>query len=49
MGLVNIKSTFSKDDVMALKKKSGMSSVEEAISKAIYHYLNCDVDHQNEA
>ncbi len=49
MGLVNIKSEFPNEDVIALKQKSGMSSVEEAILAAIYHYLNCDMDHQNEA
>jgi hypothetical protein len=29
------------EDTKALKIKTGESSIKEAISKAIYHYLKC--------
>ena len=39
--IVHVQSVLPYEDTMALKKKTGESSVKEAISKAIYHYLKC--------
>ena len=47
MKIVHIQSVLPQEDVIALKKKSGESSIKEAISKAIYHYLKCDLVHKN--
>lgn len=41
MKLVHVQSVLPQDDVIALKEKTGESSVKEAISKAVYHYLKC--------
>ncbi len=41
MKLVHVQSVLPQDDVVALKEKTGESSVKEAISKAVYHYLKC--------
>lgn len=41
---VHVQSVLPKEDVIALKAKTGESSVKDAISKAIYHYLMCDKD-----
>ncbi len=43
MKFVHIQSVLPEDDVLALKKKSGESSIKEAISKAVYHYLKREV------
>jgi len=46
--IVHVQSVLPDEIVVSLKKKSGESSVKEAISKAVYHYLNCkDLDHCN--
>ena len=45
MKIVHVQSVLPQEDVIALKEKAGESSIKEAISKAVYHYLNC----QNEA
>lgn len=42
MKIVLVQSVLPKEDVIALKVKSGESSIKEAISKAVYHYLKCD-------
>ncbi len=39
--IVHVQSVLPYEDTMALKIKTGESSVKEAISKAIYHYLKC--------
>ena len=39
--IVHVQSVLPYEDTIALKVKTGESSVKEAISKAIYHYLNC--------
>ena len=39
--IVHIQSVLPYEDTMALKVKTGESSIKEAISKAIYHYLKC--------
>lgn len=39
MKIVHVQSVLPQEDVMALKEKTGESSVKEAISKAVYHYL----------
>ncbi len=42
MKIVHVQSVLPQEDVIALKAKAGESSIKEAISKAIYHYLKCD-------
>ncbi|HEY9207328.1 MAG TPA: DUF5371 family protein [Candidatus Methanoperedens sp.] len=42
MKLVHVQSVLPTEDVIALKKKTLESSIKEAISKAVYHYLRCD-------
>lgn len=41
MKIVHVQSVLPQEDVIALKEKTGESSVKEAISKAVYHYLKC--------
>lgn len=41
MKIVHVQSVLPQEDVVALKERSGESSIKEAISKAVYHYLNC--------
>lgn len=41
MKIVHVQSVLPQEDVIALKAKTGESSVKEAISKAVYHYLKC--------
>lgn len=42
MKIVHVQSVLPHEDVVALKEKTGETSVKEAISKAVYHYLKCD-------
>jgi len=39
--IVHVQSVLPYEDTIALKEKTGEPSIKEAISKAIYHYLNC--------
>jgi hypothetical protein len=48
MKIVHVQSVLPLEDVIALKEKSGETSIKEAIAKAIYHYLKCDLVHKNE-
>jgi hypothetical protein len=48
MKYVHVQSVLPQEDVIALKVKSRESSVKEAISKAVYHYLKCDRVNENE-
>lgn len=41
MKIVHVQSVLPLEDVIALKTKTGESSVKEAISRAVYHYLKC--------
>lgn len=41
---VHVQSVLPQEDVIALKAKTGESSVKEAISKAVYFYLTTDPD-----
>jgi hypothetical protein len=41
MKFVHVQSVLPQEDVVALKSKTGESSVKEAISKAVYYYLKC--------
>jgi hypothetical protein len=41
MKIVHVQSVLPQEDVVALKEKTGESSIKEAISKAVYHYLKC--------
>ena len=43
MKLVHVQSVLPQEDVIALKEKTRESSIKEAISKAIYHYLTCNL------
>jgi len=38
---VHVQSVMPQEDVIALKIKSGEKSIKDAISKALYHYLQC--------
>jgi hypothetical protein len=40
--IVHVQSVLPQEDVIALKEKAHESSIKEAISKAVYHYLKCD-------
>lgn len=40
--IVHVQSVLLKEDVDALKKKTHETSIKDAISKAVYHYLKCD-------
>ncbi len=42
MKYVHVQSVLPQEDVTALKKKTGESSIKDAIAKAVYHYLKCD-------
>lgn len=46
MKIVHVQSVLPQEDVIALKEKTGESSVKEAIAKAVYHYLKCDDDEE---
>ncbi len=48
MKFVHVQSVLPQEDVILLKEKSGESSIKEAISKAVYHYLKCDKIHETE-
>ncbi len=39
--IVHVQSVLPYEDSVALKLKSGETSIKEAISKAVYHYLKC--------
>ena len=39
--IVHVQSVLPYEDSVALKLKSGETSIKEAISKAVYHYLRC--------
>ncbi len=41
MKIVHVQSVLPQEDVIALKERAGESSIKEAISKAVYHYLRC--------
>jgi hypothetical protein len=42
MKFVHVQTVLDKEDIIALKEKSGETTVKDAIAKAIYHYLKCD-------
>jgi len=39
MKYMHVQSVLPQEDVIALKKKTGKSSIKEAISKAVHYYL----------
>ena len=39
MKFIYVQSVLPDEDVIALKKKSGKSSIKEAIARAVYFYL----------
>lgn len=46
MKIVHVQSVLPQEDVIALKEKAQESSVKEAISKAVYHYLKCSKEEE---
>ena len=48
MKYVHVQSVLPQEDVIALKEKSRESSVKEAITKAVYHYLKCNLVNKEE-
>lgn len=42
MKIVHVQSVLPLEDIIALKEKTGEESIKEAISTAVYHYLECD-------
>jgi hypothetical protein len=42
MKAIFVQSVLPQEDVIALKEKSGESSIKEAITRAVYHYLKCE-------
>jgi hypothetical protein len=48
MKYVHVQSVLPQEDVIALKQKSGESSVKDAIFKAVYHYLKYELASKNE-
>ncbi len=40
--IIHVQSVLPQEDAIALKEKAHESSIKEAISKAVYHYLKCD-------
>ena len=41
MKIVHVQSVLPEDVIIALKIKTGEPSTKDAISKAVYHYLDC--------
>ena len=41
MKITHVQSVLPEEDIITLKIKTGESSTKEAISKAVYHYLDC--------
>lgn len=41
---VHVQSVLPREDAIALKLKTGENSIKEAISKAVYHYLSCEIE-----
>ena len=41
MKIMNVQSVLPEEVVFKLKKKTGQASTKDAISKAVYHYLEC--------
>lgn len=48
MKYMHVQSVLPQEDVIALKKKTGKSSVKEAIAKAVYYYLKKGVSNTND-
>ena len=48
MKYMHVQSVLPQEDVIALKKKTGKSSIKEAISKAGYYYLKEGVSNKND-
>jgi hypothetical protein len=48
MKSTHVQSILPQEDVIALKKKTGKSSIKEAISKAVYYYLKEGVSNTND-
>lgn len=43
MKIMHVQSVLPEKDIIALKMKTGESSTKDAISKAVYHYLECKI------
>jgi hypothetical protein len=44
---VHVQSLLSQEDIIALKQKSGESTITDAIATAVYHYLKCSDTEKN--
>lgn len=42
MKIVHVQSVLPEEDIIALKTKTGESSTKDAISKAVYYYLESE-------
>jgi hypothetical protein len=42
MKIVHVQSVLPEEDIIALKLKTGESSTKDAISTAVYYYLDCE-------
>jgi hypothetical protein len=42
MNIVYIQSVFPQEDIIALKRITREPNIKDAISKAVYHYLECN-------
>jgi hypothetical protein len=49
MNIVHVQSVFPQENVIALKKKTRESSIKDAVSKAVYHYLKCQNTDEDDA
>ncbi len=49
LNIVHVQSVFPQEDVIALKKKTRESSIKDAVSKAVYHYLKCQKTDEDNA
>jgi hypothetical protein len=48
MRFVYVQSVLPEEDALALKKKSGKSSINKAIARAVNYYLKSDLAKKNE-
>lgn len=47
--IVHVQSVLPEEDIIALKEKTGESTIKDAIAQAVYHYLECKVTRQPQA
>ncbi len=47
MKIMHVQSVLPEEDIILLKIKTRESSTKDAISKAVYHYLDCHAVEQS--